>query len=45
MGRYSDCTYFDALYDAVSELFPVVSRPEACTILRETILAPDDYEV
>lgn len=45
MGRYSDCTYFDALYDAVSGLFPVISRPNACTILRETILAPSDYEV
>ena len=45
MGRYSDCTYFNALYDAVSDIFPVVSRPDACTILRETILAPSDYEV
>lgn len=45
MGRYSNCTYFNALYDAVSQLFPVVSRPDACTILRETILAPADYEV
>ncbi len=45
MGRYSNCTYFNALYDAVSQLFPAVSRPDACTILRETILAPADYEV
>ena len=45
MGRYSSCTYFDALYDAVSRIFPAVNRPEACTILRETILAPYDYEV
>ena len=45
MGRYSNCTYFDTLYDAVSNIFPAVNRPEACTILRETILAPADYEV
>lgn len=45
MGRYSNCTYFETLYDAVSQIFPAVNRPEACTILRETILAPDDYEV
>ena len=45
MGRYSDCTYFNELYDSVGRIFPVVSRPDACTILRETILAPDDYEV
>jgi len=45
MGRYSDCKYFNFLYDAVNRLFPVISRPDACTILRETILAPADYEV
>ncbi len=45
MGRYSSCTYFETLYDAVSSSFPAVNRPEACTILRETILAPSDYEV
>jgi hypothetical protein len=45
MGRYSSCTYFEALYDAVSTVFPTINRPEACTILRETILAPYDYEV
>ena len=43
MGRYTNCTYFYTLYDAVNDLFPAVSREEACTILRETILAPDDY--
>ena len=45
MGRYTNCTYFYTLYDAVNDLFPAVSREEACTILRETILAPDDYVV
>lgn len=45
MGRYSNCTYFETLYDAVSQTFPAVNRPEACTILRETILAPNDYEL
>ncbi len=45
MGRYSNCTYFETLYDAVSQIFPAVNRPQACTILRETILAPNDYEV
>ena len=45
MGRYSNCSFFETLYDAVSQTFPAVTRPDACTILRETILAPDDYEV
>jgi len=45
MGRYSECTYFYTLYDAVEQCFPAVSRNDACTILRETILAPDDYEL
>ena len=45
MGRYTNCTYFYTLYDAVNDLFPAVSREEACTILRETILAPEDYVV
>ena len=45
MGRYSSCTYFDKFYDAVEKCFSAVSRADACTILRETILAPDDYEL
>lgn len=45
MGRYSECTYFYTLYDAVEQCFPAVSRSDACTILREMILAPDDYEL
>lgn len=45
MGRYENCTHFDALYDATENCFPTVSWQNACTILRETILAPDDYTV
>lgn len=45
MGRYSECTYFNTLYEAVEQCFPAVSRVNASTILRETILAPDDYEL
>lgn len=45
MGRYSSCTYFQTLYDAVKSNFPAVSSTDAATILRETILAPDDYEL
>ncbi|MBR1840707.1 MAG: hypothetical protein IJ778_01080 [Alphaproteobacteria bacterium] len=45
MGRYSSCTYFQTLYDAVKSNFPAVSDTDAATILRETILAPDDYEL
>ena len=45
MGRYSECTYFHTLYDAVEQCFPAVGHNDACTILRETILAPDDYEL
>ncbi len=45
MGRYEKCTHFDALYDATENCFPAVSRQNACTILREVILAPDDYTV
>ena len=45
MGRYENCAHFDALYDATENCFPAVSRQNACTILREVILAPDDYTV
>ncbi len=45
MGRYESCTHFDALYDATENCFPAVSRQNACTILREVILAPNDYVV
>ena len=45
MGRYSNCTYFQTLYEAVESNFPAVSSTDAATILRETILAPDDYEL
>lgn len=45
MGRYEDCTYFSTLYDAVCNGFPQVDRANARTILREVILAPDDYTV
>lgn len=45
MGRYENCTYFSTLYDAVCSGFPQVDRPNARTILREVILAPDDYTV
>lgn len=45
MGRYSNCTYFQSLYDAVEKLFPAVDGDNARTLIREVILAPDDYEV
>lgn len=45
MGRYENCTYFSTLYDAVGIAFPQVDRVNACTILRELVLAPDDYTV
>ena len=45
MSRYESCTYFYTLYDATENCFPTVSWKNACTILRETILAPDDYVV
>ena len=45
MGRYENCTYFSTLYDAVCNGFPQVDRANARTILREVILAPDDYTV
>jgi len=45
MGRYGDCNYFYALYDAVAKSFPAVDYDNARTILREAILAPDDYTV
>lgn len=45
MGRYENCTYFNTLYDAVCNGFPQVDRANARTILREVILAPDDYTV
>ncbi|MBQ8481754.1 MAG: hypothetical protein IJ532_04405 [Alphaproteobacteria bacterium] len=45
MGRYENCTYFSTLYDAVGNSFPQVDRENARTILREVILAPDDYTV
>ena len=45
MGRYENCTHFDALYDAAENCFPSISRQNACTVLREVFLAPDDYEV
>ena len=45
MGRYENCTYFSTLYDAVCNGFPQVDRTNARTILREVILAPDDYTV
>ncbi|MBR6355539.1 MAG: hypothetical protein IKR92_01675 [Alphaproteobacteria bacterium] len=45
MGRYESCKYFDTLYDATEKCFPNVNRENAQTILREVILAPDDYTV
>lgn len=45
MGRYENCAYFYTFYDAVSTCFPNIATEDAETILRETILAPDDYEV
>lgn len=45
MGRYENCTYFFTLYDAVCNSFPQVDMENARTILREVILAPDDYTV
>ncbi|MBR1601451.1 MAG: hypothetical protein IJ677_07725 [Alphaproteobacteria bacterium] len=45
MGRYENCTYFNTLYDAVCNGFPQIDRTNARTILREVILAPDDYTV
>lgn len=45
MGRYENCKYFDTLYDATEKCFPNINRDNAQTILREVILAPDDYTV
>ena len=45
MGRYEGCTHFYMLYEATENCFPSVSWQNACTVLRETILAPDDYTV
>ena len=45
MGRYENCKYFDSLYNATEQCFPNISFYNAKTILRETILAPDDYTV
>lgn len=45
MGRYESCTHFYMLYEATENCFPSVSWQNACTVLRETILAPDDYTV
>lgn len=45
MGRYGECTYFYTLYNAVEECFPAVDYDNARTILREAILAPNDYTV
>lgn len=45
MGRYEACTYFPSLYEAVCNAFPQVDKANARTILRELILAPDDYTV
>jgi hypothetical protein len=45
MGRYEACTYFSSLYDAVCNAFPQIDQSNARTILRELILAPDDYTV
>ena len=45
MGRYENCTYFSTLYDAVCNSFPQIDMENARTILREVILAPDDYTV
>lgn len=45
MGRYEKCEYFDTLYTAVEDCFSPIGKNDARTLLRETILAPDDYEV
>ena len=45
MSRYESCTYFDELYKAVNDAFPLIDSSDARTLLRETILAPDDYTV
>ena len=45
MGRYESCTHFYTLYEATENCFPSISWHNACTVLRETILAPDDYTV
>jgi len=45
MGRYENCTYFQTLYDAVCNAFPQIDMLNAQIILREVILAPDDYTV
>lgn len=45
MGRYEGCTHFYMLYEATENCFPTVNWQNACTILRETLLAPDDYTV
>lgn len=45
MGRYENCKYFDSMYNATEKCFPNISRDNARTILREVILAPDDYTV
>lgn len=45
MGRYENCTHFDMLYNAVINTFPQIDLVNAKTIIREVILAPDDYMV
>lgn len=45
MSRYESCDYFGELYKAVNDAFPLISANDARTLLRETILAPEDYTV
>lgn len=45
MGRYENCAYFSQMYKATQECFPAISTENVHTILREVILAPDDYEI
>ena len=45
MGRYEKCAYFDALYEATIQCFSGIDAQTARTILREAILAPNDYTV
>lgn len=45
MSRYGNCAYFEVLYEAVQDCFPSISADDSHILLRETILAPQDYQV
>ena len=45
MGRYESCEHFEAVYQAGSDCFPSLDEVHIHTIIRELILAPEDYMV